>query len=147
MAEIGTVIAVMQLADRVVGLCKYWIEAVRDAPSDLRSILLETSMLQTIFCNVRFLISCDDTSSTALNSLSQDDGPIDRCQQILLGLVSLIPGEGAYTDFSSVLTREKMATMTARLAWPFRQSKARKLLEELGRYKSAITLALTTDSM
>lgn len=147
MAELGTVIAVVQLADRVIGLCKYWIEAVRDAPSDLRSILLETSMLQTIFYNIEFLISCDATSSTALSSLAQDDGPIDHCHQILIGLVSLIPAQDASTDYSSVSTREKMATMATRLAWPFRQSKARKLLEELGRYKSAITLALTADSM
>lgn len=147
MAEHGTVSAVVQLADRVIGLCKFWIEAVRDAPSDLRSILLETSMLQTILSNLEFLVSCDDASSTVLSSLAKENGPIDCCHQVLKNLVKLVPDNSAYMDHGSLSTRDKMTTMATRLAWLFKQSEARKLLEELGRYKTVITLALTTDSM
>jgi hypothetical protein len=48
------IIAIFQIADRVIGLCKLYIETVRDAPSDLRTILLETSTMKTILDNVLY---------------------------------------------------------------------------------------------
>lgn len=146
MAEVGAVIAVVQLTDRVIVLCKYWIEAVRDAPADLRSILLEVSMLRTIFQNVEFLVSCDDASSAILKDLSQPNGSIEHCREILTALVGLLPTDSAKSGHSVTPQKENGAGMAARLAWPFRQSKARKLLEELGRAKMTINLSLTTDS-
>lgn len=146
MAEVGTLIAIVQLADRVVGLCIYWIEVVRDAPADLRSMLLETSMLQTIFKHIDFLISCDTTASAAFSNLSKPGGPLEHCHRILTSLIDLFPDGDNYTSHASSSIREKVTTMAARLAWPFKETKARKLLEELGRYKAVITLALTAES-
>ncbi|KAH6880034.1 hypothetical protein B0T10DRAFT_519626 [Thelonectria olida] len=146
MAEVGTLIAIVQLADRVIGLCVYWIEGVRDAPADLRSILLETSMLQTIFKHIEFLISCDNTVSAAFSNLSKPDGPLEHCHRILTSLIDLFPDGGMPTRHASSSAREKVTAMAARLAWPFKEPKARKLLEELGRYKTAITLAITAES-
>ncbi|KAK4163273.1 hypothetical protein QBC43DRAFT_319816 [Cladorrhinum sp. PSN259] len=143
MAEVGTAIAIVQLADRVITLCMYWIEAVRDAPADLRTILLETSMLQTIFKHIEFLIACDNTASAAFSNLSKPDGTLEHCHRILTSLIDLFPDGDIYTKHAS---SSKFTAMAARLAWPFKESKARKLLEELGRYKMAITLALTAES-
>ena len=53
MAEIlalpAGVIAIIQLADRIIGTCEFYIKTVRDAPKDLCTILIEVSMLKTIF--------------------------------------------------------------------------------------------------
>jgi len=100
-------------------------------------------MLQTIFKHIEFLIACDNTASAAFNDLAKPDGTLEHCHRILTSLIDLFPDGDMCTGHAS---SSKFTVMTARLAWPFKESKARKLLEELGRYKTAITLALTAAS-
>jgi hypothetical protein len=64
----------------------------------------------------------------------------------LTALVGLLPTNGAKSGHGVPPEKGNGAGMAARLAWPFRQSKARKLLEELGRAKMTINLSLTTGS-
>jgi len=75
----ASVIAIIQIADRIVRLCKFYIEAVRDAPSNLRVILLETSTLKTIFENLQFLMACSSKASATVRSLAGQDGLIKGC--------------------------------------------------------------------
>jgi hypothetical protein len=146
MAEIGTVLAIIGIADRVIGLSRHYIGTIRDAPSDLRSILLETSMLRAVLKHIDVLTKYDGDVSTTLSNLSQPDGPIQHCEKILTDLVGLFPEEVISTGNGDRSWKEKRTSMMARLAWPLKEPKARKLLQELGRHKSAINLALTTDS-
>ncbi|KXX76563.1 Vegetative incompatibility protein HET-E-1 [Madurella mycetomatis] len=53
------IIAVIQIADMVVSLCKCYLEAANDAPSDLRLILVETSTMKTVLESLSFLCSRD----------------------------------------------------------------------------------------
>lgn len=48
LAVAGSVIAVIQIADRVIGLCKFYLGSVHDAPSDLRTIFFEISAIKVI---------------------------------------------------------------------------------------------------
>ncbi|KAM0810010.1 hypothetical protein AB5N19_10357 [Seiridium cardinale] len=146
MAEVGTILAIVQIADRVIGLCKYWIETIRDAPSDLRSILLETSMLQATFKNIEFLATCGDALSTTISDMLDPNGPIEHCRKVLMELTNLIPPEVVLAAHNSMSRKERTKMMLARLAWPLRENKAHKLLQELGRFKTTIGLALTTQS-
>jgi hypothetical protein len=66
----ASIIAIYQIADRLIGLCKFYIETVHDAPSDLRKILIEMSALKTIFQDLEFLKRCDSKLSAVLGSLS-----------------------------------------------------------------------------
>ncbi|KAK9800034.1 hypothetical protein SCARD494_01827 [Seiridium cardinale] len=146
MAEVGTILAIVQIADRVIGLCKYWIETIRDAPSDLRSIPLETSMLQATFKNIEFLATCGDALSTTISDMLDPNGPIEHCRKVLMELTNLIPPEVVLAAHNSMSRKERTKMMLARLAWPLRENKAHKLLQELGRFKTTIGLALTTQS-
>jgi len=38
----ASIIAVVQIADRIVALCKAYITGVNDAPTELRAILIES---------------------------------------------------------------------------------------------------------
>ena len=149
MAEIGTAIAIIQIADRVVELCRYWIEAIRDAPADLRSILLETSMLRTVLNNMEFLNRCDGVISSAIVALSQTGGPIEHCRRVLTELEGLLPAPiaSAASGQATLSTKEKTRALCARLAWPLKATRAQKLRDELARYKTAINLALTAESV
>ena len=145
----ASVIAIIQVADRIISLCKFYIETARDAPSDLRVILVETSALKTILENLNFLTSCDGPESSAARRTSGADGPIEGCFRTVTELEQLLP-----SDSDSVGTRgrknskkRKLNSVLTALAWPLKESKARKLLDEMMRYKTTISLALTTNSM
>lgn len=78
MAEViavgASVIAVIQISERIIGLCKFYIETARDAPSDFRAILIELSMLKTIFENLNFLTACSNEVSSTVGILSDEEG-------------------------------------------------------------------------
>jgi hypothetical protein len=141
----ASIITIFQIADRVIGLCKLYIEAVHDAPSDLRTILIETSTMKTILENVQFLMSCNNRPSAMLDVLSDADGPIERCQSAIAKMEGLFPSEYTQGLGGNISKRQKVKVSLATLAWPFKENRARKLVEEVIRYKSTINLALTTE--
>lgn len=140
-------IAIIQIADRIIGLCKFYIETARDAPSDLRIILIETSALKTILENLNFLTACDGPDSTAARRISGADGPIEGCCRTVTELEKLFPSDSVRTRGRKGSKRRMLNSALTALAWPLKESKARKLLDEMMRYKTTISLALTTNSM
>lgn len=76
---IASIFAIVQVADRVIGLCRFYLETVHDAPSDLRAILVETSAIKAILENVKFLVSCNNQKSIILDDLSGQNSPIQGC--------------------------------------------------------------------
>ena len=142
----ASVIAIIQIADRIIGQCKFYIETARDAPSDLRVILVETSTLKVILENLNFLSACDGPLSTATGRISGANGPIEGCLRTAAELEKLFPLDASQTTRRKTSKRRLDSVLTA-LAWPLKESKARKLLDEMTRYKTTISLALTTSSM
>lgn len=65
-------IAVVQIADRVLTLCKAYIDGVRDAPDDFRLILIEVSSLKPI-------LKSSNLSLQPLNLLLLERMPTYRC--------------------------------------------------------------------
>ena len=151
MAEViavgASVIAIIQITDRIIGQCKFYIETARDASSDLRVILLETSMLKTIFENLNFLTACNSGVLSAASTLSGEDGPIEGCRRSITELEKLFPSDFIQTTEQNRSKKRKVKATLAALAWPFKEKKARKLLDEIMRYKATITLTLTAESM
>ena len=151
MAEVlgigASVIAVIQITDRIVGLCKHYITTVNDAPSDLRFILLETSTLKIIFENLDFLTRCDSGVSNIVDGLTGVDGPIEGCLKSVTQLEKLFPSDCIQDAQQNRTKKQKVKATLAALAWPLKETKAGKLLDEISRYKTTITLAITMESM
>lgn len=143
----ASVIAIIQISDRIIGLCKFYVETARDAPSDLRVILIETSALKTILENLNFLAACDGPDSPAARCISGADGPIEGCLRTVTELEKFFPSNSVWTEERKTSKRRKLNSVLTALAWPLKESKARKLLDEMMRYKTTIGLALTTNSM
>ena len=144
-ALVGSVIAIIQITDRIIDVCKFYLESVQGTPSDLRIILIEISALKTVLENVKFLILCPDNASLVLDSLSNRDGPIEQCLKSIGRLEGLFPQDTAESGGSRPKKRQKFNSTLATLAWPFKAKNARKLLDEILVFKSTITLALTAD--
>ncbi len=138
----ASVVAIVQIADRVVGLCKFYIETVHDAPSDLRSILLETSMMKAILENVDPLVSNSGEGTSILKRLSGPDSPIQACHTIMTKMEALFPSSYRQVH-DNTSKRQKVKASLANLAWPFKAERAKKLVGDLSNVKATITLALT----
>jgi hypothetical protein len=96
MAEVialgSSVIAFIQLADRVIGLSKYYIEAIHDCPRDIRAILVEISSLKAVLENLDFLLKNDSGPEPHLmGQLAGEHGPIEGCRKSVAELERLLP--------------------------------------------------------
>ena len=157
-AVVASIIAVIQISDRLVGLVKTCIEASKDAPKDFRVILNEISTLKIIFENLEFLIRVDGSKSTLLPRLEGPAGPIEGCQSSITELTNLItPGfeepdtrpkkkRKTGTDDTFADLKHRASKFYTRLAWPLKETKARKILEDIARYKATINLALSNEA-
>lgn len=135
----ANIVAILHVANRVITLCKKFLEAVRDAPCDIRLILVEVSTLRAILDNLHFLVS-EGHGPPTLSALTRDHGPIKGCQKAIAELESLLPPESVFA------TDSKRNALLAAVKWTMKDAKARALLDELREYKITINLALTTDS-
>jgi hypothetical protein len=144
LAGVASVIAVVQLADKVVQYCKYYIDGVRDASTDLRVIVMEMNTLKPIFEYLRFLCESKKHVSAMIGGLARKEGPIAGCESCVTELEALLKTN--LPQSLSQTKRRKVEATLASLAWPFKEKKAKKLLEELSRYKTTINLALTMET-
>ncbi|TPX18701.1 uncharacterized protein E0L32_002558 [Thyridium curvatum] len=139
----ANIVAIIQIADRVIDLCRYYLGSIHDAPSDLRLILLEASAVRTILDNIRFLKESGHAPGT-LTDLDGAQGPIQGCRKAVSELEALLPRRPA-TDAGPQRKKTKVEAALKTIAWPLRQNKARRLLQELSEYKSTINTALTIE--
>jgi Fungal N-terminal domain of STAND proteins len=143
----ANVIAILQLTSTIISSCTAYISAVKDAPKDLRAIMIEVGSLQAII-RVIDLPTPDQAHSRLLESLRGPSGPLDRCKEALKALSKLLDEHNTEqgTDDTRPTKRAKTLPSITTLAWPLKRNKAKDLLEEIGKYKSTISLALTADS-
>jgi hypothetical protein len=126
----ASVLAFIGLADRIIRLSKYCIDGLQDAPSEIRMIHGEVSSLRAIV---------DVLADTEAPSLFDKDGPLESCRRCLSDLERLLPAVD--TSFR----RAGRRLTVAELAWPLKQSKARKLLAELSQHKASLLLMISGD--
>lgn len=134
----ASVIAVIQLSERVISLCKWYIASMKDVPKDLRSIMMEAGSVKSVVSNLDFFMStwATDDMLSILKGLEGPEGPIEGCRRALVALEEMFPSEVACNA-----TGTKRRATYARLAWPFKEEKARKILDDTIRYKAMISLA------
>ena len=143
----ASIVAIIQITDRIIDVCKFYIRTAKEASSDFRVILLETSTLKSIFENLNFLTACNDKVSRTVSTLSGEEGPIEGCRRSVTELEKLFSSGSIRASGQNLSKKRKVKETLAALAWPLKENKARKLLSEIMRYKTTIILALTTESV
>lgn len=155
MAEVvglaASVIAIVELTAKLAGCCKFYIENVKDARKDLRKVLIETTSLQGIVDNLRFLLDHDpDFEDAELGGLDAADGPISGCLECLKQLENLVPtpedDASASTSTSRRLTmKQRSKAIAARLAWPLKRNTVMSTLDDMQRHKATMSLIICGD--
>ncbi|KAK4446171.1 hypothetical protein QBC34DRAFT_357172 [Podospora aff. communis PSN243] len=148
MAEVlalgASIIAVIQAAERIVKVCKYFIESVNSYPSDLRLIYIEVAAIKANFESLEFVEKHDREVSAFLKTMTGPGGPFSGCLKSILELEKLVP-PGIVPRGSKTTKRRKTETLVAALAWPLKKETARALLSDIAHYKSTISNALSTE--
>ncbi|KAK4442515.1 hypothetical protein QBC34DRAFT_338573 [Podospora aff. communis PSN243] len=138
----ASVIAVIQLAERVASICKFYIGEVNDYPKDLRLIYVEVASLKVVFEGLSFFDQDDPDENALLRALQGEDGPIQGCKKVIEELTALLPPDPLAPPSNGRTKREKVQDALACLAWPLKANTAKKLLEGIVQYKTTITMGL-----
>jgi Fungal N-terminal domain of STAND proteins len=138
----ASVVGIIQIADRIAGVCISYIDSVKDYPKDLRRIYVEVTSLKVVFQSLRFLDEDDAEDSTALQTLRDHDGPVIECKKAMADLSELLPRAEPQISRKGA-KRQKINKALATLAWPLKADRARKLLDDIIQYKLTISVALT----
>jgi hypothetical protein len=69
--------------------------------------------------------------------------PLAGCKEAMKKLEGLFPPQ---SESPVKGRRKRLALSLTTLGWPFKRDKALKLLEEIGRHKSTISLGLTVEA-
>lgn len=142
----ASVITVIGLAGKIISLCQGYVNTMKGAPSDLRIIMVETGSLKSVVTSLEFLLSSWGPGNMLhiVKSLEGSEGPLEASRKALVALEKLFPPA---TDHNATGTKRRATSISyAKLAWPFKEEKARKILNDIARYKATISLALTTDT-
>ncbi|KAK4209422.1 hypothetical protein QBC37DRAFT_54482 [Rhypophila decipiens] len=140
------IIAFIQLAEGVIRASSFCIGAIQDAPTDLQMILCEATSIKFIVEGLGRPESTHKADNpTLLSRLFAHSGPVDTCKRCLLELDKLLPLEAKQVGSVVRNTKGFRRISAAQLAWPFKQSKARKLLAELSHHKATLLLAISGD--
>ncbi|CVL06960.1 uncharacterized protein FMAN_12051 [Fusarium mangiferae] len=143
---VASAIAVIQISKEVISACKFYIEALRsDAPTSLRTLLIEISTLKSVLENLEFISKCDTFTPAVQNRLTAFDGPIEGCRAAMTALEKLFPKQ-SLRNGQNTSKRQKVQATFATLAWPLKQGQVQELLQQISRYKDGIQLALTTEA-
>jgi hypothetical protein len=144
---IASYIAIIQIADRLVSNCKGYVKSVKDTPNNIRIIIIEVGSVRCVLELIRDPVPEDgddnNDMSFRLQNLRGEDGPVEGCKKALIALSSLDPDPVVQSTHEK---RRKLFSLTT-LAWPLKEGKARKLLQDIRRYKATMSLALTTETV
>ncbi|KAH6999962.1 ankyrin repeat-containing domain protein [Ilyonectria destructans] len=128
---LGTLIAIVQVCNKVVSVCYEYRSAIKDAPHDIARVLDEVANVRNI---AERLIRIAEVGQTA--SLESIDGPNSPLRQYLFELI----------DLKKSLKLEKKQGLRSTLLWPLRRSDVEKRLVAIQRIKATFQLALSADN-
>ncbi|KAK0616204.1 hypothetical protein B0T14DRAFT_567824 [Immersiella caudata] len=126
----ANVMAVIQLAERVASICKFYMGEVDNYQQGLRLIYVEIASLKVVFEGLSFLDEDEKEKSATLQALRGEDGPFRGCEKALEKLKEFFPPFPLEESLSHQKDG-KFRIALARLAWPMKASSATRFLEEI----------------
>ncbi|RYP02202.1 hypothetical protein DL765_010768 [Monosporascus sp. GIB2] len=135
----ASIVTFVEVTDRIIRACKYCVETIKDAPKDMQMIMGEAISLRAILDTLG-AAGLHPKSMQLVPGLFGKGGPVEAIRNALSELENLLPKE-----IRGLLTNNSHRRFLTELAWPLKESKARKLLAEISHHKSTLLLATTGD--
>jgi hypothetical protein len=132
----ASIIAVIQITSRVAAMCYDYRAGLKSHSRDIKYVTEEITSLRDVLESILKLVDHEEGEASELSTLkvlTKPDGPLSSCKvQMLLLEKDLSPGTG-------------LRAVARTLKWPYARGEVDKKVQELGRLKSSLTLAMTTD--
>ena len=134
-ALVASIIAVVQLADRVTTLGYEFFGKVRGASREVAEMIATVSALKTILELLSRFVQVDENATRLplFRSLCDPDGPLKECETLLGEIESRVR-----------LKREHSGTIKT-ITWHWQWAEMAKKLKVIDRHKQTFTLALQGD--
>lgn len=131
---VGTLIAIIQVCNKVVSVCYDYRNGVRGAPREISLVMDEVASVGEI---ARRLFQIAETNASSesplLQTMTTGGGTLEKCLNELVDLKT------------SLKLGKKTGKITA-LVWPWKQPEAERRLQIIGRIKLTLQLALSADN-
>ena len=134
-ALVASIIAVVQLADRVTTLGYEFCGKVKGASREVMEMIATVSALKNILELLSRFVQADENAIRLplLRSLCQPDGPLKECEKILCEIESRI-----------LLKRENFGKLKL-ITWPWQWEEMAKKLKKIDRHQQTFALVLQGD--
>lgn len=140
----ASIIAFVQLADRVISLSKKFLDAAQDAPTTLRRVHAETSSMKDILEELKKMYDSSDASDSAAIQKATHK-PIETCQ----ASVEMLEQELAKLSISPSHQKtglSKRQKVKQSLMWATSsEERTKKLIAAMITQKATLSLALVAD--
>lgn len=85
------VIAIIQIATKIISVCKRYISDVKNAPDDLRNIMIELGNVKCVLEVFEFLLSqrSEGDCSAIMKKRGCMDNPLEGCKRAVMALEEL----------------------------------------------------------
>jgi hypothetical protein len=133
-SAIASIIALVQLADRIVDLSSTYIGHAKGAEKEISEIITTIAGLKGFLVFLeKFIDSANPDRLSALLSQCQPNGPLDLCTKLMEEIESKL--------------KSKKAGIGKALVWPFQRKDIVECLEFIEKYKSSLSLAMQGDTL
>jgi hypothetical protein len=140
LSAIASVIAVVQISSKIFDLCWTYYLGAKDARENIRRLRDEMTSLQDVLTNVAELAEAQGSAKLSILSLlNQSDGPLQRCERELVGLVAKLEPNRGENGMKRLGLRA--------LKWPFNSKEIDETIARIERLKSTFNLALASDQV
>ena len=148
MAEVlgltASIIAVLQMTSSVISVCYDYQAAVKGAPWELSQIKMELESLRNILHELEPRAKqaelAESISGASTQALSLLCGPLQQCLQVIKELETQLKTPSWSDGYGP-----KRKALIQALRWPLKESDTRKALENIGRFKATLSLAISAD--
>jgi Cdc6-like AAA superfamily ATPase len=137
LALAASIIAVIQISDRVISLCGQFIGKVRGAEKEVAQLITTVTALKGFLEFVEKFVKMDENTSRLplLDSISHQDGPLTTCMTLLKDIEGKL--RPPKRDYNGVLRA---------ISWPLMWKDIGQALGTIEKQKTLILLAMQGDS-
>lgn len=135
LSSAASVIALIQLAGRIVKICGDYIQEVKNARAEILEVQQAVTDLAGVLRELHVLLQ--GPNGPSLSSSQTLDVPITNCSSTLTALELTI----GLRKRNSMMRRLRFQA----LAWPLKRIEVEKIISKIERYKSTFTLSLQID--
>ncbi|KAH7149879.1 hypothetical protein B0J13DRAFT_605634 [Dactylonectria estremocensis] len=136
----ASIAGLMSLADVVFRAVFKYARAVKDSKSDIEALSTEINFLGTDLRHLYALASELEAEKDTFEPTLRIHH-LGHCDKTLTKIKKRV------TKASDSFARSKLSSVARQLKWPFSSSETKELLDDVSRYKQAIHVALSADTM